>query len=154
MAALRALEERPVSVVATLTDGSLLASWALAAGADGEEVVLAGAVLKKRRLLGAQTRHLALTDRPRLFYARATGSGEATPRGYLGGANERELSASRASLGFAEKIPPKRSTDTPEDVPEWSLAHSATRGGRVVPAPRVVRDARVLRRARRARPGV
>ena len=41
LAALRALEERPVSVVATLTDGSLLASWALAAGADGEEVVLA-----------------------------------------------------------------------------------------------------------------
>jgi hypothetical protein len=39
--------------------------------APGEEVVLAGAVQKKRRMLGAQTRHLALTDRPRLFYARA-----------------------------------------------------------------------------------
>ena len=39
--------------------------------APGEEVVLAGAVQKKRWMLGAQTRHLALTDRPRLFYARA-----------------------------------------------------------------------------------
>ena len=41
LAALRAKHARPVSVIATLTEGSMLAAWALASPQEGKEAVLA-----------------------------------------------------------------------------------------------------------------
>jgi len=46
LAALRAKQARPVSVIATLVEGSMLAAWALASPQEGNEAVLALTVVR------------------------------------------------------------------------------------------------------------
>ena len=52
LAALRAKQARPVSVIATLVEGSLLAAWALASPQEGNEAVLALTAVRIGRVEG------------------------------------------------------------------------------------------------------